>query len=91
MSENQKAARAAEKIERTRQGVQNLSENPEMAKGTIGAVVLDMIRTGEELSRAMIIVALEGVASGQKERPGVAPVLAKGALKVISDLQPPAK
>lgn len=80
------AARAAALIERTQNTMRALSENPDMAKGAIGAVVLALMKSGEEVSIGAITEELESAAAGTPNRSDVAQVLARGALKVISDL-----
>ncbi|MFD1914148.1 hypothetical protein [Halodurantibacterium flavum] len=74
--------------ERAHLRMHEMSENPEIARGVIGAVVLDLIRSGKDVSTAAIIEALEAIAVGKEARPGLNELLAKGALKVISDLRP---
>lgn len=68
--------------------IQNVAGNPDMAKGTVGGLVLDMMQNGEEISRASIIAELEAIAAGKSPRDGFVDVLAAGALKVIADLPP---
>ncbi|MBD3787216.1 MAG: hypothetical protein IE922_09635 [Sphingomonadales bacterium] len=64
-----------------------LSENPELAKGTVGTIVFEAIRAGEEVSTTSIISRLKDIAAGAETGASVNRVLAAGALKVISDLQ----
>ncbi|WP_102226890.1 hypothetical protein [Acidimangrovimonas sediminis] len=78
--------RLVELRSKTGEALQKLAENPDLAKGTIGGLVLDMLRSGEEVSRGTIVRELEVMALGLSNRPGANDVLAKGALKVIFDL-----
>lgn len=80
------AAKAAALIERTENTMRALSEDPDMAKGAIGTVVLALMKSGEEVSTGSIMAELEAAAAGKPCRSDLREVLAKGALKVISDL-----
>lgn len=81
------AAKLAEQRDRAKREMREVAANPDIAKSTIGTVVVDMIRAGEDVSTASIIAALEVIAAGASKRSGLSDVFAKGALKVISDLQ----
>lgn len=87
MEKTDTEARAAAMMQQRQKLLDELSENPELAKGTVGTIVFEAIRAGEEVSTASIIFRLEAIAAGSETRSGVNRVLAMGALKVISDLQ----
>jgi predicted PhzF superfamily epimerase YddE/YHI9 len=87
MTKPDAAARAAALYERTQKAMREVTENPEIAKGTVGRIVLDMIGSGEDVSTGSIVAALEAILSGAENRAGINELLAKGALKVISDLR----
>lgn len=87
MSEADKmATKIAERRERALREMNDLATNPELAKGTVGTVVFALMQAGKEVSTASIVAALEAIVSGAEEASGLSDVLAKGALKVISDL-----
>ena len=73
-------------LERTDDTLRALSESPDLAKGAIETIVFDLMRAGEDVSTQAIVDELEAAAVGRSNRSDLAPVLAKGALKVISDL-----
>lgn len=87
MSGRDTAVKAASRLERAKLQVRELSENPEMAKGAVGTVVLALLRSGEEVSTASIVAELEAAATGAASKSDLAEVLARGALKVIADLR----
>lgn len=82
------AARAAAMIERRDNTLREMSENPELAKGAVGTIVFDLMKAGEEVSLQAIIEEMEAAAAGRSSRSDLPEVLAKGALKVITDLKP---
>lgn len=90
MTPDDKAARLLASNERAKRQMREFSENPKIAAGPVGTVVLDMIERGEDTSTPAIIKALEDIASGKGDRAGISEVLATGALKVISALRAPA-
>lgn len=87
MTKPDAAARAAAMFERTQRQAREMSENPDIAGGVVGAAVFHLIRSGDEVSTASLIATLEAVASDGIGIPDINGVLARGALKVIADLQ----
>lgn len=63
-----------------------IAESRDIAKGTLGMIVLRMLEEGDEISRAAIMSELEACAAGPA-RPGLpSDQLAKGALRLIARL-----
>lgn len=87
MSASEKAAKAAAMHHRAKQQVRDMAESPDIAKSVVGAIVLDMIRLGDEISFDSITLALEAVSKGLGDRAGINDLLASGALKVMADLR----
>jgi carbamate kinase len=88
MKNSDAMAKAAALFESTQNQMREMSENPDLAKGTIGTVVLALIRLGEEVSTAAIVAELEAAAAEVASKTNLTAVLARGALKVISNLRP---
>ncbi|ALF02138.1 hypothetical protein [Salipiger abyssi] len=66
----------------------DIGKNPDMAKATIGGVVLGLIGRGEAVSLDAIKLELEKTASGSGDGSGPSAALARGALKVIGEIPP---
>lgn len=60
-----------------------------MAQGTIGKIVIAMLKSGSPISREAILGALSDAAEGRDAN--VAEVLANGALQFIANLPPERK
>lgn len=87
MTPEERASRLTANRARAREEMRKLSTNPEMARGVIGTVVLDMIQKRETVSEDAIVLALEGIVSGAKPIDGMSEILAKGAITVIAGLR----
>jgi hypothetical protein len=86
MSVDKKVERLRAINENKTQAIEAMSEQPGLAQGTIGRLVLDMMGSGDDISHAAITAELEAIVEGNSLRIGYVPVLAQGALKAISDI-----
>ena len=86
--EEERTAKAVARFDRTKQLMHDMAENPDTARCTIGAIALELMATGVDVTADAIIEELSAAAHGRRSGT-INEMLAKGALKVISDLRKP--